>query len=86
MKTNFKLPLTLVLGLSFLFFQSVKDYCENKFQDSIEAANREYQVDLTNCKGAKLSHLCFTEANLSYEKQVSDAYLAFNSCYNRGKD
>ena len=88
MKTNFKLQLIFLFGLVFFGFQSVKefDYCEQRFYEKIDEADQEHKSDLRRCKGAKLSHLCFAEADLNYEKQISGAYLFFNSCFNRGKE
>lgn len=88
MKTNFKLQLIFLFGLIFFSLQSVKemDYCERQFYQNVDNANKEYQSDLTRCNGAKLSHLCFAEAALNYEKQVSGAYSTFNSCFNLGKE
>ena len=85
MKTKI-LIVTLFMFLSALVFQSFSyvDYCEEMYNSKIDAANSEYNNDQDRCAGTWVSkYKCNTEAAYSYEQNVTEAYYAFNECYNK---
>lgn len=84
MKTKI-LIIAVVMLFTSLAFQSFSydDYCEEQYNSKISAASSEYENDQDRCAGTWVSkYKCNTEAAYSYEQNVTEAYYAFNECYN----